>query len=249
MDFLNDLHDWMYGTADGAYDSAKDRQNTIEDDYTKNITDIANQYKNIGSGVNQNQLLKDYVSGLQNTDTTKFNVDPTAYQGDYTGASTLASVNDYLNPSMDFAIQKANDAISGTAANKGGLFSGATGQAISDNSTKMAQEYWDEAYKLANAANIQEDTTKNTNFDQALNASKLNASNATANNANLGLAYNASMDPMDTYAQLLADMYGTKFQSQTNLNMGQMQNQMANKGLLGSAGDFAGKAFASWIGS
>ena len=249
MDILGDLHNWMYGTSDDAYSSAQGRQNNIDNDYSENITAIANQYKNIGSGVNQNQLFKDYIGGLKNTDMTSFNVDPTAYQGDYTGESTLASVGDYLDPYMDYSIGKANDAISGAAANKGGLFSGATGQAISDNSTEMAKKYWEDAYNRANASNMQEDTTKNTNFNQALNASQLNAGNTNMNNTNAGLAYQTSMDPMDTYAQMLSDMYGTKFQSQTNLNMGEMQNQMADTGLLGSAGDLVGRGVASWIGS
>ena len=249
MDILDSLNNWMFGTADEAYSEAKSRQTDIENEYEKNIKGIANQYQNIAGAANQKDLLSDYISGLQGTDFTASNIDASKYAGDYSGKDTLASVSDYLDPSMDYSINAANKAIEGSAAGKGGLFSGATGQAISDNTSDMANKYWSDAYNRANAANMQEDATKNVNFNQALGAGQFNVGNQASNLAGLGKAYEASMDPMDTYSQMMSDMYGTKFGSQTNLNMGGMQNQMADRGLIGSAGDFVGRALSSWIGS
>ena len=249
MAWYNDVGDFMFGTAGDAYSRADDRQTGIDTQYQQGIQKLATPYQDLAATQDQSALLNEYINGLKNTDLTQYNIDPSKYAGDYKGADTLASVESYLQPKMvKNAIDAANTAIEGAAANKGGLFSGATGQAISKNSADMAQKYWVDAYDRANAANIQEDTALNQNFNQAHNANQLGAKNTTANLANKGLAYEASMDPLDTYTQMLADLYGTKYASKTNLNMGGMQAQMADTGFFDTLMATGGKLGAAAIG-
>ena len=60
-----------------------------------------------------------------------------------------AQTQQFLDPSMDFQIQQATDAVQGSAANAGKLFSGATGKAIADRSQEIAQQSWKDAMEMA----------------------------------------------------------------------------------------------------
>lgn len=105
-------------------------------------------------------------------------------KGQYTaGKHTAADVNQWLDPNVEYRIQRASDAIENSAAGRNALLSGATQQAIADRSQKIAQEAWDNAVGASqNAFNANESAK------QAEASSKQNAINNILSmyNSNLG---------------------------------------------------------------
>ena len=55
----------------------------------------------------------------------------------------------FLDPSMDLQIKEATDAVEGSAANAGKLFSSATGKGIADRSQEIARKAWKESMEMA----------------------------------------------------------------------------------------------------
>ena len=60
-----------------------------------------------------------------------------------------AQSQQFLDPSMDFQIQQATDAVEGSAANAGKLFSSATGKGIADRSQEIAKQAWKDSMEMA----------------------------------------------------------------------------------------------------
>lgn len=55
----------------------------------------------------------------------------------------------FLDPAMDFQIQQATDAVEGSAANAGKLFSSATGKGIADRTAEIAKNAWKDSMEMA----------------------------------------------------------------------------------------------------
>lgn len=55
----------------------------------------------------------------------------------------------FLDPTVDYQTRKATEAVEGSAANRGKLFSSATGKAISDRAQEIAQQSWKDAMAMA----------------------------------------------------------------------------------------------------
>jgi hypothetical protein len=85
----------------------------------------------------------DAYRGAMNAPTQQYNqYDPFAYD-------LNTQSQQFLDPSMDFQIQQATDAVEGSAANAGQLFSSATGKGIADRSQEIAKQAWKDSMQMA----------------------------------------------------------------------------------------------------
>lgn len=85
------------------------------------------------------QDIQAYRKAANNMDTT---VDPFSYDWD-------AAVARFQDPTVDAQVAAATKAVQDSAANRGGLFSSATGKAISDRAADIAKQSIQEAMKMA----------------------------------------------------------------------------------------------------
>lgn len=70
-------------------------------------------------------------------------------QADPFGYNLQAGIKEFMDPSMALQIREATGAVEGSAANRGKLFSSATGKAIADRSQEIAQKSWKDALQAA----------------------------------------------------------------------------------------------------
>lgn len=119
--------------------------------------------------------------------------DVQTYQpGDPFQFDTSAHVREFMDPSVDYQVRTATNAVEGSAANRGNLFSSATAKGIADRSQDIAQQ----SYKDALAAALQQ---------QGLEAQQ----------------YQAGEQNKQVAAGQEIDLYGNRLQGQQGLaNMG-----------------------------
>ena len=198
-------------------DPAEIRRKMMED-YQNQITGATNRYGAGVDGVKQgyNALggldqtvgaQTAYQGALGNLDPTKYNVNAPTYDT----TNTLSVVDQYLDPSMDFAIKKAGDQIQASAAGRGGLYSGATGKALASSAADTASKYWGEAFDRAQGELNRGNAITGKQFDADIAAGKYNLG---LDEANLGLkkaSYDDYMGNFDTANQLELDKIATIF--------------------------------------
>ena len=106
------------------------------------VMDILNRgYQPYTQGAGQNfsnyQNMVSNIGGAQYADT-----DPFAYD-------LQSKSQQFLDPSMDFQIQEATEAVEGSAANAGKLFSSSTGRGIAARAQDIAQKSYKDAMNMA----------------------------------------------------------------------------------------------------
>jgi hypothetical protein len=106
------------------------------------VMDILNTgYAPYTQGAGQNfanyQNMVNNMGGVQYAD-----ADPFAY-------NLQSQSQQFLDPSMDFQIKEATDAVQGSAANAGKLFSSSTGRGIAARAQDIAQKSWKDAMNMA----------------------------------------------------------------------------------------------------
>lgn len=105
-------------------------------------------------------------------------------QGQYqAGSFTPEDIQQWLDPNVDYRIQRATEAMENSAAGRNKLLSGATQKALADRTQQIAQEAWDSARTAGLNA-----FTANESAKQAEASSKANAINNILSmyNSNLG---------------------------------------------------------------
>lgn len=139
---------------------------------------------------------QDYFNALKTADYSKYDVSaPEQFQFDMEAATQAE-----LNPDIQAIIDRSTGAVQQSAANRGGLFSGATAKGIARSTADIQAAEWDKARERAQ----QQRTNKYQEYiDSFNNAMKVNENNR--NNYNAGL-----------------QAKGTLFSSQGNL-FGQQQ--------------------------
>lgn len=148
-----------------------------------------------------------YQGALGDLDPTKYNVTAPTYDT----TKTLDVVNQYLDPSMDLAIKKAGDQIQSSAAGRGGLYSGATGDALSQSASDIASQYWGQAFDRAQGELNRGNAITGQQFNSDMTAGKYNLG---LDEANIGLkkaSYDDYMGNFDTANQLELDKLATIF--------------------------------------
>lgn len=183
------------------------------------------------------QAYKDKVAGF---DPSQFAYeDPAAF-----GYDLNAKTKEFLDPSMDYQIGEATRAVEGSAANRGSLFSGASGKAIADRSQSIAQQSWKDALATAMAdrgfefgkygQDVQWDRQAK---DQGLNLWNTQTTNM-GNIANTGMQANIGL------ATGQAGNLGNQFAAENNRDLA-ISNLMAGKG----AGAWGGAAQGALTGA
>ena len=175
--------------------------------YGTGVDGVKQGYNELGGLTNTLESQKAYQGALGNLDPTKYNVNAPKFDT----TNTLGVVNDYLDPSMNLAIKEAGDQIQASAAGRGGLYSGATGTALSQSAADTASKYWGQAFDRAQGELNRGNAITGQQFDADMTAGKYNLG---LDEANIGLkkrSYDDYMGNFDTANQLELDKIATIF--------------------------------------
>lgn len=143
-----------------------------------------------------------YREGVQNADYDQFKygaTDPFAYD-------LNAKTQGFLDPTMNQQIQAATGAVEGSAANRGKLFSSATGKAISDRASEIAKQSWKDAAAMA---------MQDRNFEYGKYGSDIDRARQAQDQA--AQLYGTKMQGLGTLAGMGTDMVGQFSQGQQNI--------------------------------
>ena len=155
MAWYTNAGNWLFGTAGTAQKDATNRQNGITSNYTQGVEEAMQPYQQLTDVGKTQQLQGDYVAGLENLNTNQYKTGPAQLQ---TG-NVLGDVNKFMDPSLNFQMDQATKQVESSQAGKGGLFSGAAGNAIAQTTQNIAQQGWGDAYARANQAQQQGNQT------------------------------------------------------------------------------------------
>lgn len=234
---MSGTKDFLFGTSGDAISDAKGRQAGYDTEYQGSINKALQPYTDMADPTKAKSAMDSYVGGLQNLDTDQHKVDTA--QLDTTNA--LGDVSSFLDPSLDYQKEEATKAVESSQAGKGGLFSGAAGQSISNATQKIAEQGWSDAYARANAAKAQSNALKAQQQQLGQSAGTYNLGLDTTGINAQGQAYNTLMEPISTVAQTQMDTAGTMYGSRSGMNQQQMQGQMADTGYFGDILGFGAK--------
>ena len=238
----------------------------------QNIANASGQIQGIrndltGQGAQLTGMLQDTYSPL----TQNFTGDMSAYrdlasqpsqtfqyqQFDSFAYDLQGQTQQFLDPSMDFQIQQATDAVQGSAANRGGLFRSATGKAIADRSQEIAQQSWKDAMEMALRdrgfqadmfLSDRERADRGTEFE-----AKQYGLNRNLQADILGKLTGMSAQGTMNLGNKLVDVQGDVFKGQNDLALAlaNLQTQKQDTGFMSGLGNFlsgAGNAFGGIAG-
>lgn len=133
---------------------------------------------------------QDYFSALKDTDYSKFDLtDPGEFDFDM-----QAEIQRQLNPQLDAMTGRAADEIQQSAANRGGLFSGATAKGIARSTQDIAAREWGNARDAAQTERTNKYQQWTDKFNQAAKIAEQNRSNMQAGLNNKGTLFSAQGD-------------------------------------------------------
>lgn len=238
----------VLGTADSAISDAMKRQHGIDTEYQQQVQSALTPYQQLANGVDTSQYFRDYLSGLTGSNNQQYAVDASQYQQTAPDVSA-ATVQGYLDPSINYQMDTAQSGVEASAAGKGGLFSGAAGQDISNARQAIAQQGWSDAFGRARQAGLDANSATGSNFAGLMAANQFNQGLAQQDLTNRGTAFETAMQPTSAISQANLDMANTMYSGKTGLSQQQMQGQLADTGLLANvAGGFA-NMFSSRMGA
>lgn len=165
------------------------------------------------------QNANDYFGKLKNTDFSKYNV---GEAGNFDFDMHQATQEE-LNPDIEAIINRSTDAVQQSAANRGGLFSGAAAKGIARSTADIQAAEWDKARGRAQQTRQNKYQEFIDAFNNAIKTKEFNRGNETAT----------------------LDAQGTLFNGQSNL-FGQQQSQVqgvrnaADTAFMQSRGEQAG---------
>ena len=229
--------DFLFGTSGDAISDATKRQQGIDKTYEDKVTGALQPYDQLSDLQGATEAQKAYTSGLMNMDTDQYKTQ--AAQLD-TG-NALGSVDQFMDPSIDYQMEQATKQVESSQAGKGGLFSGAAGKSIALATQKIAEQGYSDAYNRADQALKQSNQARLQQQQAGQSAGTYNLGLDTTGLEAKGQAYNTFMDPINTRAQGMMDMAGTIYGSQSGMNQQKMQGQMADTGYFGDILNFGAK--------
>lgn len=234
---MSGTKDFLFGTSGDAISDAAGRQGKYDTEYEGKVNAALAPYSEMADTGAAKSAMGAYVGGLQGLDTDQYKT--TAATLD-TG-NVLGDVGSFLDPSIKYQQEAAQKAVESSQAGKGGLFSGAAGQSISNATQKIAEQGWGGAYTRANQAQQQANQAKLQQQQAAQSAGTYNLGMDTTGINAQGQAYNTLMEPISTVAQTQMDTAGTMYGSRSGMNQQQMQGQMADTGYFGDILSFGSK--------
>ena len=184
----------------------------LKGDAQNQASEIAADYGRImsqGAGAQDIQAYRDAVGRMDTT------VDPFSYDWD-------AAVAKFQDPTVDAQVAAATKAVQDSAANRGGLFSSATGKAISDRAAAIAQQSMQEAMKMA----LQDKQSEANIWGQTQNL-KQNAQQMQLNN--LGQLAGMGQQGLSTMAQGQAQAKQSAFDTINSATTQQIKNNLSKQ--------------------
>lgn len=201
----------------------------LKTDAQNQASEIAGDYGRIMSQGAGAQDIANFRDAVGSMDTT---VDPFSYDWD-------AAVAKFQDPTVEAKVAAATKAITDSAANRGGLFSSATGKAISDRAEQIAQQAIQDAMKMALQDKQAEADIwgKTQTLEQNAKQMQLN---------NLGQLAGLGQQGLSTMAQGTAQAKQSAFDTINSAKGQQIQNNLAKQSdwetLMGGFGDIFGMA-------
>ena len=193
--------------------------------YNKSLTSAGQQYGQavdqamspfaaLASQSNLPQAQQDYLYQLKGYNGSDYQTDASKYQ--MTAPDVSAStVQSYLDPSIDYQINKANQQTMQSATNQGSLFSGNTGNKLMSNAREAAQTGWENAYNKTRQAGLDVNNVTQSNLSNQMLSNKTNADLYGTQLANAGNAYQTVMSPFEQLAQANLGKAGTMYNTAT----------------------------------
>lgn len=260
----------VIGTVAGGVSSAMDASNKRKalDAYIKSQQELGNQITQTGEkrvgdiNATYNPVTQDftgnatdYFGALKGTDFSKFDVTaPEEFNFDMAGATQAE-----LNPDIAAIINRSTGAVEQSAANRGGLFSGATAKGIARSTADIQAKEWDAARNRAQQQRTNKYQEFIDTFNNAMKTNEVNRGNYTSNINTKGTLFDAQgklWGEQQTGVQNINNAMDTaNIQNQADINKATSERagtpgfwssfgQGALSGLAGSAGG-AASAFGS----
>jgi hypothetical protein len=189
----------------------------------------------------------DYFGALKNTDYSQFNLsDPGEFNFDL-----QAEIQNQMNPEIEAITGRANQDIQQSAANRGGLFSGATAKSIARSTADITANEWGKARDAAQQERQSKYQQWTDKFDQASRIAEQNRNNLNMGLQNQGTLYGAQSDMFNTantqksgiqnaadtsYLNLAGQKMGANAQAKAQPGYWSAFGQGALSGLANSAG-------------
>jgi hypothetical protein len=234
----------MFGTAGDAASDARKRQSGIDTSYESGVEGALTPYRELAGQVDTAGLYKKYVDKLSGTDTEQYKVKAPTLSTE----GALSGVSKYLDPSLDYQMGEATKAIEGSAAGRGGLFSGATGLDIAGATRKIGEAGWSDAYNRNLAEINRQNEIKKGQFGLDTSGGTFNLGMDTAGTQALELASEAGMAPLNTLTQAQIDMLNTRYGAQSGASQQQLGADLANTGLFSDILGFGKDIGKSYLG-
>lgn len=149
------------------------------------ITGVQEVYRPMLEGFEGNA--QDYFDTLKNTDYSQFNIDP---QGEFSFDMQQA-IQENMNPAIQSIIDRSTGEVMQSAANRGGLFSGATAKGIARSTADIQAQEYDKARGAAQQDRQNKYQQFTDFFDNALRTAEFNRSNLNQTIQNKGNLFGA----------------------------------------------------------
>lgn len=195
--------------------------------YSASQMNALSPYKDMANTGAAKSALQNYRDSLESYDPSKYSV---SGAGQMTIANPANTWEQFLSPGMQSAIDASNKSVQESAAGRGGLYSGATQQKIVSGASDVAMKYVGDAMdRAANQAQAEQNVAAQ-NWNQLLQQSQNNSQLQNQKSQNLGLSYNAAMQPIDAYTSGLSDINKTIYSNRMGTANTALQSQLAQSG-------------------
>ena len=222
--------DWMFGTADTAYEDAKKRQQGYNETYQETVKQALQPYNTLTDVDKTKKLQDDYVGGLSGMDTQQYKVGAPTYD---TSSVSDADVRELIDPNVAYLKESSRRALESSVAGKGGLFSSGLGKQVATSDEQLSAQAYQSAYEKELAEKNRQNTIKQQQFGTDTTAGTYNLGMDTTGINAKGQALTTMMEPIGVYAQNMMDMAGTQYGADTGMSQQGMQMQGADTGMFG----------------
>jgi len=237
------IGNFLFGTADQALPQARARQAGIDQRLTGAMGQALSPYRSMAQGSGLDSIFSNYLRESMGQDPSQYRVNAPNMQYQ----NPLESVNQYLDPSMDFQMQQAQRGVEASAAGRGGLFSGAAGNQIAQNTQQIAQQGWGDAFNRAEQQRQAALGVQQQNFQNRMQGGQFNLGLDQTRLGNMGNALQAAYQPTNALAQGQMDLASQLYGTQSGMNQQQMQGQLANRGVFGDVLGAGANIFSAYL--
>jgi hypothetical protein len=237
------LGTFLFGSAGNAMGDAQRRQRDLDQSLTGQVNQAITPYQQMAQQGNVGNIFSQYLQEAQSQDPTRYAVQPQDMQYQ----DPLQNVNRYLDPSLQFQMDAARRGVEASAAGRGGLFSGAAGNQIAQNTQQIAQQGWGDAYNRAEQARQGQLGVAQQNFANRLQGGQFNLGLDQTRLQNLGGALEAGYQPLNMATQAQLDMASQRYGTQSGMNQQAMQGQMADRGMFGDILGAGANIFSGYL--